>query len=90
MSIEAQAMGLPVIGFNSGGFPETILDGKSGFVIEDRSDIIMSLKLIHLIEHKLEYAAMSKSAIEYSLNFDYQFTTMKYLELYKGLVDINC
>ncbi len=45
VSIEAQAMGLPVIGFNSGGFPEMIPDGKSGFVIEDRSDIIMSLKL---------------------------------------------
>lgn len=35
--LEAQRFGLPVIGTNSGGIPEVIDDGRSGFIIEENS-----------------------------------------------------
>jgi len=33
--VEAQAAGTPVIAFNGGGFPESIVDGKTGILIAD-------------------------------------------------------
>lgn len=35
--IEAQACGLPVIGGNSGGTPETIIDGETGIIVDARN-----------------------------------------------------
>jgi glycosyltransferase involved in cell wall biosynthesis len=32
--VEAQAAGTPVIAFNGGGFRESVLDGKTGFLID--------------------------------------------------------
>jgi glycosyltransferase involved in cell wall biosynthesis len=33
---EAQAMGLPVVSFNSGGIPEAVANGKTGFLIAEK------------------------------------------------------
>lgn len=33
--VEAQAAGTPVIAFNGGGFKESVVDGKTGILIED-------------------------------------------------------
>lgn len=33
--VEAQAAGTPVIAFNGGGFPESVVDGKTGILIND-------------------------------------------------------
>lgn len=33
--VEAQAAGVPVIAFNGGGFKESVLDGKTGILIDD-------------------------------------------------------
>lgn len=37
VSLEAQQFGTPVIGTDSGGIPETIEDGETGFVVSERS-----------------------------------------------------
>ena len=83
VSIEAQAMGLPVIGFDSGGFPETIIEGKTGYAVEDRNVLKMANKIKCLIDNPLKYSTMSKAAIKHSKNFDHGYTTQKYLDLYK-------
>lgn len=85
VSIEAQAMGLPVIGFNSGGFPETIINGETGFAVDDRSVIQLADKIKYLLENPQEYLSMSKAATKYSQNFDHKYTTQKYLDLYEKI-----
>lgn len=40
--VEAQAAGAPVIAFNGGGFKESIIDGKTGILIDDTD--VLSLK----------------------------------------------
>ncbi len=35
VSVEAQAYGLPVIGFRGGGIPETIIEGKTGLLFDE-------------------------------------------------------
>ncbi|NNJ47455.1 MAG: glycosyltransferase family 4 protein [Acidimicrobiia bacterium] len=44
--LEAAASGLPVIAGASGGAPETVLPGKSGFVVHDRDGLIEALQLL--------------------------------------------
>lgn len=36
--VEAQAAGTPVIAFNGGGFKETVIDGKTGILIDDTTE----------------------------------------------------
>jgi colanic acid/amylovoran/stewartan biosynthesis glycosyltransferase WcaL/AmsK/CpsK len=85
VSVEAQAMGLPVIGFNSGGFPDTIIEGETGFAVEDRNDKDLADKVLHLLDNPNLYQAMSKAAIQHSVTFDQSRTTQQYLDLYEEL-----
>ena len=44
--LEAAATGLPVVAGASGGAPETVLPGKSGFVVHDRDGLVGALQLL--------------------------------------------
>ena len=83
VSLEAQATGLPVIGFISGGFPDTIIEGKTGFAVENRNIEQLADKIEHLISHPSIYLKMSKAAINHAQKFDHQKTTQQYLDLYQ-------
>lgn len=48
---EAQAMGLPVIGTNIGGIPESLKDGRSGFLIPQRDSRALASTIAFLIEN---------------------------------------
>lgn len=48
--IEAMACGTPVIGFNKASIPEIVLDGKTGFVVEDLRRMISAMKKIDTID----------------------------------------
>jgi colanic acid/amylovoran biosynthesis glycosyltransferase len=83
VSLEAQAMELPVVGFNSGGFPETIIDGKTGFLVQDQDVEGMVAAVEKLIHDRSLLQQMGKNAREHVLqNFSFEKTTKKYLELY--------
>jgi len=62
VSIEAQVMGLPVVGFNSGGFPETITS-ESGLLAKQKDvpELVAQIEL--LLEDKSLYSEMSRCAI---------------------------
>jgi colanic acid/amylovoran biosynthesis glycosyltransferase len=83
VSLEAQAIGLPVVGFVSGGFPDTIIEGKTGYAVEDRNENALAEKIEFLLEHPEVFETMSKAAIENAKTFDLKFTTQKYLDLYE-------
>lgn len=44
--LEAAASGLPVLAGDSGGAPETVLPGETGFVVHDVDDIVEGLRLL--------------------------------------------
>lgn len=87
VSIEAQAMGMPVIGFDSGGFIDTIKDGETGFLVEDRNSDQIVEKICYLINNPELYEKMSQAAIAHSKTYDLKYTTQQYLDLYKEFSD---
>ncbi len=48
--IEAMACGAPVIGFNKAAIPEIVIDGKTGFVVEDMRRMVSAIKRIDKIK----------------------------------------
>lgn len=83
VSLEAQAMELPVVGFKSGGFPETLIDGETGFLVEDQEIEAMAAAVEKLINDRELLHKMGKRARIHVLeNFSFEKTTQKYLELY--------
>ena len=56
--LEASATGLPVIGGDSGGAPDAILDGETGYVVPGRSDEALTERLVQLLADPAGAAAM--------------------------------
>ncbi|KKU49457.1 MAG: Glycosyl transferase group 1 [Parcubacteria group bacterium GW2011_GWA1_47_10] len=48
--IEAMACGTPVIAFRRGAVPEVVADGKTGFIVENESQMIEAVKKIDQID----------------------------------------
>ena len=79
--IESQSLGTPVLGARIGGIPELIEEGVSGMAftsgdVEDLKD-----KIKEMFNHKFDYEAIAKNAIERYSSEAYYEKLMKY---YKG------
>lgn len=66
VSVEAQSYGCPVVGYNSGGIRETVIDGKTGILFDELTpescaDAIRKLKKLNIkssdcIHHSLKFS----------------------------------
>lgn len=48
--VEAMACGTPVIAFNEGAAPEIILNGKTGYLVQDLDEMVSAVRRVHQIE----------------------------------------
>ncbi len=58
--LEASAAGLPVIGGDSGGAPDAILDGETGYVVPGRSVPVLAERIIALLADPARARAMGQ------------------------------
>jgi phosphatidylinositol alpha-1,6-mannosyltransferase len=56
--LEASACGLPVVGGDSGGAPDAVLDGETGFVVGGRDLGALTDRLVDLLANPAKAAAM--------------------------------
>ncbi len=71
--LEAMAMGKPVIGSKTGGIPEQVEDGKTGFLFEmgNVEELVAKMSLLAgnaQLRRKMGKAARKKLELDYSLN----------------------
>lgn len=57
-AVEAAACGLPVVVGRSGGAPETVLDGKTGFVVPPDDHRVLAARLVELLADPVRGKAM--------------------------------
>ncbi len=65
VTAEAQACGLPVIGFDSGGVKYTIINGGTGFIVPEFDVNTMTQRIEELIDNKKLRQEMGKEAVIY-------------------------
>ena len=83
VSLEAQASGVPVIGFESGGFPETIDPGNTGFIVPDRDVHAMTAAVEKLmLDDDLLTGMKEKAMTHVKTHFDIQKVAEDYFKLY--------
>lgn len=83
--MEAMAFGLPVIGFSSGGIPEIIKNGKTGYLVA-KGDIKQLIEKIHfLIENDHVRKVISINCRkEAELNYSDEVQVKKHINLYNS------
>jgi phosphatidyl-myo-inositol dimannoside synthase len=58
--LEASATGLPVVGGDSGGAPDAILEGETGYVVPGRNEQVLASRLIQLLSDPVGASAMGE------------------------------
>jgi len=86
--LEASACQTPCVGYNAGALPEAIIDGKTGFLVEydcDCTDELADRLYAILVDEELRNK-LSKGALEYSYNFDWNKTTEETLNVFNQVI----
>jgi phosphatidylinositol alpha-1,6-mannosyltransferase len=64
--LEASAAGLPVIGGDSGGAPDAILDGETGYVVPGRSVPALATRITELLTDPAQAKAMGQRGLDWA------------------------
>jgi colanic acid/amylovoran biosynthesis glycosyltransferase len=85
VSIEAQATGIPVVAFDSGGVSSTFKDGYSGYLTEEKNIEMMADKVESLINNEAKLLEMGNNAkIFVGSHFDSKLVINKHIEFYNS------
>lgn len=81
---EAQLRGVPTIGTNSGGIPETTDNDVTGFIVPERAVDKISEKVLLLKNNKELYQRMSKAGPKFiQENFNWINKAKEHIDIYK-------
>lgn len=80
--IEAFTNGIPVVGFNTGGIKEQIIDGLNGFITNEKSSEEL-LDKIQMVLHKLKIKEMRE--IDILSDFKNKYTIEKFVNSYSNV-----
>jgi glycosyltransferase involved in cell wall biosynthesis len=85
--LDAQAMGLPVVGTRAGGIPEAVHHNVNGVLVPPKNETALAEAIIELIGDESKRKKLGKAARETVKKFDINITVAKNIELYKQLLD---
>jgi len=73
---EAQAMGIPVVSFSSGGIAEAVLHGETGYLLPERDEKQLAEKICLLLQDRALWSEMSLRGREHiAMKFDLRMQT---------------
>ncbi|CAG5079693.1 glycosyltransferase [Parvicella tangerina] len=85
--LEAQACGIPVIAFSSGGLSDVVQHGETGFLVEERNVLSMTEAVLQLFNNSALYKIMSEQARSYVIKyFSQEKSIERWNEVYKKLL----
>ena len=84
---EAQAMGLPVVSFATGGIPEAVIHGETGLLAPEKDTEQLAKHLLRLLEDtelRQQFAQAGQAHV--AANFDLQRNTRQLERIYDEVV----
>jgi len=85
---EAQAVGLPVVSTLHNGISESVLDGKSGFLVPEKDVDALAERLEYLIEHPELWPDMGSYGRKFvEEKYDIKRLNQKLVEIYQNLIE---
>lgn len=86
VALEAMSSGTAVVASNSGGFKETIIDGKTGLLFNPDDPADLAYKIELLLSNEELRRDLGKSAREHSMKYSWDKTTENLLQVFKELL----
>jgi glycosyltransferase involved in cell wall biosynthesis len=84
---EAQAMGVPVVSFRHGGIPETMHEGVTGLLAEERDVPALAANLLRYLEDDAFWAGSREAGLQWTRSrFDVHTQTARLEELYDAAI----
>ncbi|MCZ2336886.1 MAG: glycosyltransferase family 4 protein [Chitinophagales bacterium] len=84
--LEAMAAGLPVVTLDGKGNRDIILNGKNGYLFEEKNADRIAEAIIALTGNKETYQAVSSFAQSYARQFDIKIKTKELLDFYQSIL----
>lgn len=85
---QALATGLPVITTRHSGLPDQVIEGRDGFLVEEKDYEALAEKIIYFSEHPELWPAMAKFGREHVLkNYDSKILIEKQINFYERLTN---
>lgn len=83
--LDAQSIGLPVIGTKTGGIPEAVHHNENGLLVPPKNSKELASAILKLIDDEKLRVDFSKQAKKSVKEFDIELTIAKNIELYEKL-----
>ncbi len=84
--LEMMAAGVPVIAYDSGGFKEQIVDGVTGFLVENKNPVKLAEKIACLLDNPSQITLMGLAARKHvEQNFTWERHVGQLLDIYGKL-----
>lgn len=85
-SLEAMSCGRPVVGFNTGGIPDTVIHGQTGLLARRGDSVDLADQIETLIKNPEFRLKLGLNAATYAMkNFSLVMQRNKYIDLYHSL-----
>ena len=86
-ALEAMACSVPVISTKTGGIPEVVIDGKSGYLSEVGDVKEMSSNAVEILSNENKLLLFKENALKQAKKFDVKHILPRYEKLYEKCID---
>jgi len=86
-NIEANACGVPVVASNSPGLRDSVVDGKTGFLVEHNDIKALANRVIQTLQDKTLRESLSQNATKWASQFTWDRAAKEMFGLIKSIVE---
>ena len=83
---EANAMGTPVIAYDSPGLRDSVVDQKTGILVKDKSPQNLADAALNLLKNPGLLKTLSDNALTYSRQFSWDYTAAEFDKIIRQLI----
>ena len=86
-ALEAMACSVPVISTKTGGIPEVVIDGESGYLSKVGDVKEMSINAIEILSNENKLSLFKENALKQAMKFDVKQILPRYEKIYEKCID---